>query len=369
MRSLRQTPLNATHRRLGAKLVDFSTWEMPLHYGSQIEEHRQVRRHAGMFDVSHMLAIDVQGVNAQALLEVLLANDVARLCAAGAALYSCMLNAEGGILDDVLVYRRGLNSYRVVVNAATAEQDSAWIERQADTVTPSPRIEARRELAMIAVQGPAAAACIASAIPRTKEATHNLKPFHAVELDNWYLARTGYTGEDGFEVMLPAQDAVAVWEALLREGVTAAGLGARDTLRIEAGLNLYGQDMDANTLPGECGLNWTVRLGRKRDFIGRARVENSSPRCCMHGLVLLDRGVLRSHQELRSRHGSGQVTSGSYSPSLDVSIALARMPVAIAVDDVVEVSVRNKWLTARVVKYPFVRHGRSLLAGYPLIHP
>jgi aminomethyltransferase len=342
---------------------------MPLHYGSQIEEHRQVRRRAGMFDVSHMLAIDVEGTNAQALLEVLLANDVGKLRDAGAGLYSCMLNAEGGILDDLLVYRRGSNSYRLVVNAATAEQDLAWIELQGKTVMPSPRLEARRELAMIAVQGPAASACIASVIPRAAEATHMLKPFHGVELDGWYLARTGYTGEDGFEIMLPAADTDAIWDALLREGVTAAGLGARDTLRLEAGLNLYGQDMDGNTRPGECGLNWTVQLGRKRDFIGREPVENCLPRCCMHGLVLLDRGVLRAHQELRSRHGSGHITSGSYSPSLDASIALARMPVATAIDDAVEVKVRDKWLRARVVKYPFVRHGRSLLAGYPVTHP
>jgi aminomethyltransferase len=362
---MKQTPLNAAHRRLQARLVDFGGWEMPLNYGSQIEEHHQVRRHAGMFDVSHMLAIDVEGPAARALLERLLANDVARLTETGAALYSCMLNENAGILDDLLVYFRGPHRYRLVVNASTAETDLAWIMKQAASFAQPPRVTAQKTTSIIAVQGPVARECVWSALPATREATAGLKPFHAIDVPGFYVARTGYTGEDGFEIMTDAGRAEGVWEALLKSGVAPAGLGARDTLRLEAGMNLNGQDMDTHTTPAECGLTWTVQLGRPRDFIGRKVLESSVPRWHLHGLVLLDRGVLRAHQHVRSPVGDGETTSGSFSPTLDRSIALARLPVGQGAGDEVEVEIRDRWLKARVVKYPFVRHGRSLLAGIP----
>ncbi len=365
MSVLRQTPLNAAHRRLNAKMVDFGGWEMPLHYGSQIEEHHRVRGHAGMFDVSHMRVIDVEGDAAARLLERLLANDVRRLTQPGSALYSCMLNEQGGILDDLMVYFRGGDRYRLVVNAGTADQDLAWIEQQS-RATPPPRIIAQRGVAIIAVQGPRARDCVWRALPQTRVASAALAPFQAVEIAELFLARTGYTGEDGFEIMLPANQAESAWNALLNQGVSPAGLGARDTLRLEAGMNLNGQDMDGETTPAECGLAWTVRF--EHDFVGRRALENAQDRYRMLGLVLLERGVLRAHQEVRTPQGDGVITSGSYSPTLDVSIALARLPLNCDSGDQVGVEVRGRVLPARVVKCPFVRHGKSLIAGFPA-HP
>jgi aminomethyltransferase len=361
---LKQTPLNADHRALHAKMVDFGGWEMPLHYGSQIEEHRRVRKDAGMFDVSHMLAVDVDGEGGRNFLRQLLANNVDRLQVPGKALYSCMLNVTGGILDDLIVYFLGSRRFRVVVNAATAEKDLEWMSSQragaaAATITP------RRDLAMIAVQGPAARTKVWRALPQSKPATEALGPFFAAEWGAYFFGRTGYTGEDGFEIMLPAAEAPGLWQALLDADVGPAGLGARDTLRLEAGMNLYGQDMDETVTPLECGLTWTVDLESPRDFIGKSALLAAPLRAQMLGLVLQERGVMRSHQEVETRNGRGETTSGSFSPTLDTSIALARLPVGVQAGEHVKVKIRDKWLPARTVKYPFVRNGRSLVAGLP----
>ncbi len=360
---LKQTPLNAVHRALNARLVDFGGWEMPLHYGSQIEEHHRVRKDAGMFDVSHMLALDVDGEGAQTFLRQLLANNVDRLMIPGKALYSCMLNDSGGILDDLIVYFLDPRRFRVVVNAATADKDLAWMFSQRARAAAAVTVTPRRDLAMIAVQGPAARAKVWRALPPSKPATGALGPFFAAEWGAFFFGRTGYTGEDGFEITLPAAEAPGLWQALLDAGVGPAGLGARDTLRLEAGMNLYGQDMDETVTPLECGLKWTVDLESPRDFVGKAALLAAPPRAQMLGLVLLERGVLRAHQEVETRNGHGEITSGSFSPTLDISIALARLPNGVQAGEAAKVKIRDKWLPARTVKYPFVRNGRTLVAG------
>lgn len=254
---LKRTPLIEAHRALNAKLVDFGGWEMPLHYGSQLGEHHSVRRDAGMFDVSHMLAIDVRGDDASKYLLVLLANNVARL-AQGKALYSCMLNEKGGVIDDLIVYYLEPGMYRLVVNAGTADKDLEWLVRQRNRLALQVEIIARHDLSMIAVQGPQARSKFWQANPGTAQVSAKLEPFCATTCGDWLIARTGYTGEDGFEITLPSGDAPALWDALLAAGVAPAGLGARDTLRLEAGMNLYGQDMDETVTPLESGLAWTV---------------------------------------------------------------------------------------------------------------
>lgn len=360
---LKHTALIEAHRKLNAKLVDFGGWEMPLHYGSQIEEHHSVRRDAGMFDVSHMLAIDLLGSDARTFLGEVLANNVDRLTTPGKALYTCMLNSEGGVVDDLIVYFVDDASFRLVVNAGTAEKDIDWITRQRDRSGQDVEIVPRHDLSMIAVQGPKAREKFWRAAPAARAATEDIENFYAAQLDGWMIARTGYTGEDGFEIMLPAGEAVRLWTALLDSGVAPAGLGARDTLRLEAGMNLYGQDMDENVTPMESGLGWTVDLKTPRDFIGKAAIMVSRADRKMVGLVLRDRGVLRAHQNVRTAHGQGEITSGTFSPTLGVSIALARLPVAVEVGEDVSVEVRGRRLRARTVKYPFVRNGQSLIDG------
>ena len=360
---LKRTPLFDAHRRANAKLIDFGGWEMPLHYGSQIEEHHRVRRDAGMFDVSHMLSIDFSGRQARDFLGTLLANDVGKLAAPGKALYSCMLNEDGGVLDDLIVYWRADDRFRAVVNAATADQDLAWIEQQRDRRAPGVAAQPRRDLAMLAVQGPQARERVWRVRPAWRAGTEALAAFQAREAGTAFVARTGYTGEDGFELMVPAEVAEALWNDLLDAGVAPCGLGARDTLRLEAGMNLYGQDMDASTTPYEAGLGWTVAMADAREFIGRAALAQRAVRWNLRGLVLRDRGVLRSHQPVRGPHGPGEVTSGTFSPTLGQSIALARLPPTAAAGEMVEVQVRDRWLAAQVVNYPFVRRGKSLLPG------
>ena len=355
----KQTPLYATHVRLGGKMVDFAGWDMPLHYGSQVEEHHLVRRDAGMFDVSHMLALDLEGAGAHDLLHRLIANNVDKLTVPGRALYSCMLNAQGGVIDDLIVYFFRPDFYRVVVNAGTADKDLAWIAQHAGSV----QVKPRRDLAMIAVQGPNARAKTWAALPGSEAASSGLKPFHAAWFGDALIARTGYTGEDGFELMIPAGRAEAAWNALLAAGVKPAGLGARDTLRLEAGMPLYGQDMDEQTSPLEAGLAWTVDLDAPRDFTGKSVLAARRPERQTLGLLLEDRGVLRAHQKIFAAQGEGEITSGSFSPSMNRSIALARLPAACAVGDTVEVEIRDQRLKATVVKAPFVRNGKILIQG------
>jgi aminomethyltransferase len=355
------TPLNALHRAAGARMVDFGGWDMPVHYGSQIDEHHAVRRDAGMFDVSHMQVVDLGGAGVREFLRHALANDVDKLRAPGKALYSCMLNRDGGVIDDLIAYRFRDDGFRLVVNAGTAEKDIAWLTSLAHESGARVEITPRRDLAILAVQGPRARERFTQAFPHTAEATQGLSPFTAALVGEMMIARTGYTGEDGFEVVLPAARVVDAWHALTAAGVRPAGLGARDTLRLEAGMNLYGQDMDDAVSPLDAGLAWTVDLQSARDFIGRGALEARGQSHQFLGLVLLDAGgVLRAHQKVLAIGGEGETTSGTFSPTLAKSIALARLPLDAAPGDTVQVLVRDKPLTARVVKPPFVRNGKIL---------
>ncbi|MFP4063408.1 MAG: glycine cleavage system aminomethyltransferase GcvT [Halochromatium sp.] len=359
-----RTPLFSEHERLGARLVPFGGWDMPLHYGSQLDEHHAVRQQAGVFDVSHMRPIDIQGADALVFLRRLLANDVAKLKQPGKALYSCMLNADGGVIDDLICYYLGPNRYRAVVNAATADKDLAWM--QACIQGAAVGINSRDDLAMLAVQGPQARAEAAALLPEALRAPAlALRPFFATEQGDWLVGRTGYTGEDGFEILLPATEVVDLWQALIAAGVTPCGLGARDTLRLEAGMNLYGQDMTEEIGPLESGLGWTVAFEPPgRDFIGRAALEAQRSRGGLRdfvGLLLIGRGVLRSHQPvLVDGQPVGEVTSGGFSPTLQRSIALARVQPGMG--DSCAVEIRGKAVPARVVKPPFVRHGKARIA-------
>ena len=345
-------------------MVDFGGWDMPVAYGSQIEEHHAVRRGAGVFDVPHMCIVDLRGARSRELLRGLLANDVARLNVPGKALYSCMLNDRGGVLDDLIVYYLDDDFFRVVVNAGTRDKDLAWIGAQAEAV--EVQLLERRDLAMLAIQGPQARERSAALL--TAEAAWavlELQPFFGVQIGEWFVARTGYTGEDGFEIMLPTAEAVSVWQRLNAAGVHSCGLGARDTLRLEAGMNLYGNDMNEQTNPLESGLAWTVAFDpTDRNFVGRAALEAIRARGAEHklvGLVLDERAVLRSHQRvLIPSVGEGEVTSGTFSPTLERSIGLARVPVGTYAS--VQVEVRGRPLPARVVRVPFVRHGKALIS-------
>jgi len=360
MTTLKQTPLNAAHRAMGAKMVDFGGWDMPVNYGSQIEEHHTVRNDCGMFDVSHMRVVDLKGTGVRGFLRYLLANNVDKLTLPGKALYSCMLLDNGGVIDDLIVYFMNEDWFRIVVNAGTADKDIAWMKQQAVLHAPELVITDRPELAMIAVQGPNARAKVWEALPGSRELTENLVPFSAVEMGTMFIARTGYTGEDGFEIMIPAKAAPFFWATLAEKGVKPIGLGARDTLRLEAGMNLYGQDMDESVNPLESGLAWTVDMKSERDFIGKAALLANPPTRKLVGLVLLDRGVLRSHQQVHCAHGVGEITSGSFSPTLEKSIALARVPKDVQAGDTVQVAIRDKMLAAKVVKYPFARNGKAV---------
>ena len=360
--TLKTTPLNALHKSSGARTVDFGGWDMPVNYGSQIEEHHAVRRDAGLFDVSHMLAVDLEGPGVREFLRRALANDVAKLKTPGKALYSCMLNEEGGVVDDLIAYFFREDWFRLVVNAGTSDKDLAWLERLKAATGAALTITPRRDLAIVAIQGPKARERLWQAYPNTRAATEPLGPFSAALVGTWMVARTGYTGEDGFEVILPAGEVVPMWEKLAAGGARPAGLGARDTLRLEAGMNLYGQDMDDATSPLDAGLAWTVDLRESRDFTGRKALEARGQKHQFLGLLLTDSGgVLRAHQKVRTPQGEGEITSGTFSPTLGKSIALARLPRGVNPGDTVHVVVRDKALAARVVKAPFVRNGKTLV--------
>ncbi len=359
--TLKQTPLNAAHRAMGAKMVDFGGWDMPVNYGSQIEEHHQVRRDCGMFDVCHMRVVDAKGDGVRAFLRYLLANNADKLTVPGKALYSTMLRPDGGVIDDLIIYFMTEQWFRIVVNAGTADKDIAWMKEQAAQHAPKVTITSRDDLAMVAIQGPTARAKVWQVLPQTKAATEKLVNFQAAECGEYFVARTGYTGEDGFEVMLPKVKAEEFWYALNKAGVPPIGLGARDTLRLEAGMNLYGQDMDESIGPLESGLGWTVDLKSERDFIGKAALLAKPPKRKLVGLILLDRGVLRGHQKVITGHGEGEITSGTFSPTLEKSIALARVPNGVQDGDTVQVEIRDKLLSAKVVKYPFARNGKALI--------
>lgn len=355
-----KTVLNETHRALGAKMVDFGGWDMPLNYGSQIEEHHVVRRDAGMFDVSHMTVVDLTGARVREFLRFLLANSVDKLKVPGKALYSCMLDDKGGVVDDLIVYFLSEDFFRVVVNAATRDKDLAWITRHAEQFDVA--VVERPELSMIAVQGPSARAKVfATLSAETRAKAEKIGKFVAVEGDGLFIARTGYTGEDGFEIIVAEGDAIALWSRLLDAGVAPAGLGARDTLRLEGGMNLYGQDMDEQVTPWEANLGWTVALDADRPFIGRDALEKQKAAAdhpVMVGLVMDSRGVLRHGQRVMTPNGDGEILSGSFSPTLGKSIAFARVPAGSPGE--LQVDIRGKLLPVRVVRYPFVRDGKAV---------
>ncbi len=345
-------------------MVDFSGWEMPLHYGSQLAEHHHVRGDAGMFDVSHMMITDVQGPGALGFLQTLLANDCARLQQVGQALYSCMLNERGGVIDDLIVYRLGEDGWRLVSNAGCRDTVSAWLRAHARGGV---SLRLRDDLAIIAVQGPRARQACIPLLPRElRLAASALPAWHACGDGDLFVACSGYTGEDGFELMMPAPQAPGFWRRLAEAGVFPAGLGARDSLRLEAGMNLQGQDMDATTTPLETGLAWTVAWEpRHRGFIGRealTRQREQGPAWQRRGVILEGRGVLRQGMEIRDTRGhTGRVTSGGFSPSLGRAIGLARIPVAMGAG--LMVGMRGRQLPLRLVTPPFVRGGRSCIAG------
>jgi aminomethyltransferase len=373
--TLQATPLNSAHRAAGAKMVDFGGWDMPVNYGSQIEEHHAVRTDAGMFDVSHMCVVDLEGANVRAFLRGLLANNVDKLQVPGKALYSAMLNPEGGVIDDLIVYFFREDWFRLVVNAGTAEKDVAWMRQQNDATNSGLTITPRRDdltdtanaIALVAVQGPNARAKVWEVLPQTKAASEAMKPFNVVIVPDTafgeaMVARTGYTGEDGFEIGVPATQVEALWNALIAAGVKPAGLGARDTLRLEAGMNLYGQDMDDSVNPLDAGLGWTIDLVSERDFIGKAALQTKGQNAQFVGLILREKGgILRAHQKVIAGSGAeGEITSGTFSPSMQQAIALARVPMDVQVGDTVHVEIRDKKLAASVVKLPFVRNGKVL---------
>ncbi|MDJ0904899.1 MAG: glycine cleavage system aminomethyltransferase GcvT [Woeseiaceae bacterium] len=354
-----KTPLYDKHVEAGARIVDFGGWDMPLNYGSQKEEHHAVRQKAGMFDVSHMTIVDLTGERVRDFLRYLVANDVAKLQDPGKALYTSMLNENGGVIDDLIIYFMSESWFRLVVNAATREKDLAWIRQQAEPFEVS--VSERAELAMIAVQGPEARELAAPCIDADhRDDAMALKPFFGMEAGDMFVARTGYTGEDGWEMVMPAAQAPSTWDRLLAAGVAPCGLAARDTLRLEAAMNLYGSDMDETVSPLEAGLGWTVAWEpADREFIGREPLEAKradTNRMRFVGLLLEDKGVLRNHQRVVvDGVGDGEITSGGFSPTIGRSIALARVPAGDY--DRAQVEVRGKLLGVRIVKTPFVRNG------------
>ncbi|MBA6327354.1 glycine cleavage system aminomethyltransferase GcvT [Colwellia sp. MB02u-6] len=359
-----KTVLHAKHLEAGAKMVDFYGWEMPINYGSQIEEHHAVRKDAGMFDVSHMTIVDVQGLDAQAFLRRLVINDVAKLDVAGKALYTGMCNLEGGVIDDLIVYFFSKTDYRLVVNSATRVKDLAWINEQASAFDVA--ITERPEFAMIAVQGPEAKAKVATLLDAEQTAVvEGMKPFFSVQAGDLFIATTGYTGENGYEIALPADQAAGLWQQLLDVGVKPCGLGARDTLRLEAGMNLYGLDMDESVSPLAANMAWTIswepedRNFNGREVLAAQRAAGDQPK--LVGLVLEEKGVLRSGLKVITEAGEGVITSGTFSPTLGYSIAMARIPRSVAIGSTVEVEMRKKLVKVKVIKPSFVRNGKKVL--------
>lgn len=358
-----KTVLHAKHIEAGAKMVDFYGWDMPINYGSQIEEHHAVRTNAGMFDVSHMTIVDVKGADAQAFLRRLVINDVAKLDVAGKALYTGMCNLEGGVIDDLIVYFFTDTDYRLVVNSATREKDLAWIAEQSAAFDVT--VTERPEFAMIAVQGPQAKAKVATLLnAQQTAAVDGMKPFFSAQAGDLFIATTGYTGENGYEIALPAEQAADLWQQLLDAGVKPCGLGARDTLRLEAGMNLYGLDMDESVSPLAANMAWTISWEPEdRNFNGREalaaqRAAGDQPK--LVGLILEEKGVLRSGLKVISEEGEGIITSGTFSPTLGHSIAMARVPRSVKLGSTVEVEMRKKLVKVQVIKPSFVRNGKKV---------
>jgi aminomethyltransferase len=360
-----RTPLYDQHLAAGARIVDFGGWDMPLHYGSQKEEHHAVRQAAGIFDVSHMTIVDLNGERVREFLRYLLANDVAKLQTPGKALYSGMLNEDGGVIDDLIVYFMDEHWFRLVVNAATRDKDLAWIRQHAEAFDVS--VTEQTDRAMVAVQGPDARELAAGCIDAEwREQALAMQPFFGMEAGDLFVARTGYTGEDGWEIVMPASRAAEIWDRLVAAGIAPCGLGARDTLRLEAAMNLYGSDMDETVSPLEALMGWTIAWEpAERDFSGREKLteKKADPeRQRFEGLLLEDKGVLRNHQRVVVEGvGEGEITSGGFSPTIGRSIALARVPAGDY--NRAQVDVRGKLLNVRVVPTPFVRNGKIKIEG------
>ncbi|MDX1491018.1 MAG: glycine cleavage system aminomethyltransferase GcvT [Pseudohongiellaceae bacterium] len=361
-----QTPLYQKHLDAGARIVDFGGWDMPIQYQSLMDEHHAVRQHCGVFDVSHMTVVDVDGPQAKQWLQYLLANDVAKLDEEGRALYSAMLNEDGHVVDDLIVYRMS-SGYRLVVNCGTREKDLRWMDRQALGFDVS--ICERPDLAILAVHGPESIDKVCQLLPEVlAETVSKLGNFRATEADDWFIARTGYTGERGLELIIPNEDAPDLWDRLIATGVKPIGLGARDTLRLEAGMNLYGHDMDETVSPIAANMAQTIAWEPKeREFIGRNAVEQHLEQQKqgllpeLTGIVLEERGVLREGQrivvEVNGEEAEGIITSGTFSPTLKHSIALARIPIG---STNCRVDMRGKLSPVRIVKPNFVRFGKKV---------
>lgn len=350
----KRTGLYQRHVDLGARIVDFSGWDMPVHYGSQIEEHHRVRHAWGVFDVSHMTVVDIGGTDATAYLRWLLCNDVQKL-AVGRAQYTAMLNADGGIVDDLIVYRRD-EGYRLIVNAGTREKDLAWLSAHAEAY---PVTVTERDLAILAIQGPDSRSKLPAVLSELGVALPELRPFTMAEQAEFMVARTGYTGEQGFEIVLPEDRAVVLWDALIKQGCSPVGLGARDTLRLEAGMNLYGQDMDETVRPAEANMSFVVDLDdNARQFLGRDAVAADTAEREMIGVIMTDRGVLRAHQVVAAGgHEVGELCSGVYSPTLEHAIGFAR--VSKDREGPLSVRIRNREIPLKQVHLPFVRNGQK----------
>lgn len=356
----KRTPLYAMHRQLGARMVLFGGWEMPVSYSGIIEEHRRVRTHAGLFDVSHMGEFEISGPQAEAAVQYLTLNDV-RALAILQLQYSALCNDSGGILDDLTVCRLAADRFLLVVNAANIDKDFQWISAH---LLPGAQIhDVSDTKALLALQGPEAETILQRL---TSVDLRTLAYYHAmpapVQGCNTLVSRTGYTGEDGFEILLDAGQAVMLWQALLDAGrehrILPVGLGARDTLRLEARYLLYGQDMDETTNPFEVGLHWITKLD-KSDFLGRdalRRCKDTGVSRRMVGFVMEERGIPRSHQQVvHAGNSIGQVTSGTMSPSLGQGIGTALVSTAhTKVGNTFAIDIRNKLIPARVVPAPFV---------------
>lgn len=354
------TPLLSEHQKLQAKIVDFGGWALPVNYGSQIDEHHAVRKNVGMFDVSHMTVSDITGADTIPFLKWLLANDISKAASQkGKALYSCMLNEKGGVIDDLIVYYLSDTYCRLITNAGTRDKDITWIRRQSSSFDVT--FSQKATQALIAIQGPKAISTVQSSLPELSDFLASLKRFQGGYLDekkmnSIFVARTGYTGEDGIEIILPAKQALAIWQTLIAVGIQPCGLGARDTLRLEAGMCLYGNDLDEQHTPLESGLHWTVSMQDDRDFIGKNALL-APQKYQMIGLRLEDRGILRQHQSIVINNKQvGEVTSGTFSPTLGVSIGMARIDnnIDVTLNNKISIQVRKKQLNATIVKYPFI---------------
>ena len=357
-----RTPLYDMHLALGAKMVDFNGWDMPLHYGSQVEEHHHVRNECGVFDISHMSIFDIHGGQAQAFLQHLLSNDVALLDTAGRAQHSLLLNEQGGVIDDVMAFRTD-SGYRLVSNAVTRERVQNWLEQHAQTFAST--VTWRNDLCLFSIQGPLTRERLASILSSTRaNLIKNLKHLETAVDGDWLISCLGYTGEDGIEIMLPAKQAIDFINELVGAGITPIGIGARDTLRLEAGFNLYGLEINEQVSPLIANMDDLICWQPpSRDFIGRSALQaqrESGITEKLVGLVLEERGVLRAGQPVRiDKQITGMITSGSFSPTLGKAIALARVPMHTG--DRGEVEIRRKWFPVRIVKPRFVRAGKILI--------